>query len=94
MTERISLPRRRILVRAVFAAGSGALGLCVGARDAAAQKSSKASLLYQDHPHGGRRCGECKFFSPGADATQAGTCAIVDGPIQPDGWCMAFSPRQ
>lgn len=94
MTEPVSLRRRHLLMRGLIAAGTSAYVLSAGTRDAAAQKSSKASLLYQEHPHEGRRCGACKFFTPGPDAASAGTCAIVDGPIQPDGWCMAFSPRQ
>jgi hypothetical protein len=93
MIEPVSRQRRRLLVRGLLAAAT-VCGLSAAARDAAAQKSSKASLLYQDHPHDGRHCGECKFFTPGADTTSPGTCAVVDGPIQPQGWCTAFSPRQ
>ena len=75
-------------------AGGSLFALSAGMRSAAAQKSSKASLLYQDHPHEGKHCGECKYFSAVSDASGAGTCALVEGPVQRDGWCMAFSPRK
>ena len=94
MTEPVSLQRRRLLMRGLFVAGTSVYVLSAATRDAAAQKSSKASLLYQEHPHEGRRCSDCKFFTLGPVGTSAGTCAIVDRPIQPEGWCMAFSPRQ
>jgi hypothetical protein len=82
--------RRRIL-KQILTAGSS-LVLLGGARRAGAQKSSKSALLYQDHPHEGRRCSECKHFVAAADAN-AGTCAVVDGAVNRDGWCLAFSPR-
>jgi len=94
MNRPVAIERRRLLARSLAIAGSSLLGLSAGVRSAAAQKSSKASLLYQDHPHEGKRCGECKYFGPGSDASGAGACALVEGPVQPDGWCMAFSPRQ
>lgn len=91
MIER-KLERRRILKQAL---GWGAWSLALlgtGAQRAAAQKSSKGALLYQDHPHDGRRCGECKYFAVTPDAN-AGTCAVVEGAVDRNGWCMAFSPR-
>jgi len=85
--------RRRALVRAVALAGSSLLVWSAGVPRAAAQKSSKASLSYQEHPHDGKKCGDCRHFTPGSDPSDAGTCALVDGSIQPTGWCTAFSPR-
>jgi high potential iron-sulfur protein len=85
--------RRRILKQALGWAGSSLVLLGTGARRAAAQKSSKTALLYQDHPHDGRRCGECKYFAAAPDAN-AGSCTVVDGPVDRNGWCLAFSPRQ
>jgi high potential iron-sulfur protein len=73
-------------------AAGGVLGLCAARREALAQKSSKTSLLYQDHPHDGRRCGECKYFAE-SGGSNAGTCTVVEGPVERNGWCMAFSPR-
>jgi hypothetical protein len=82
--------RRRILKHALAGCSLGLLA--GGAHRAAAQKSSKSALLYQDHPHDGRHCGECKYFAPAPDV-DAGTCSVVEGPVDRNGWCMAFSAR-
>ena len=84
--------RRSILARGLALAGMGVLIIAVDARKLAAAKTSKAAMLYQEHPHEGRRCGDCKFFSTDNGAN-AGTCALVEGPVDRNGWCMAFSPR-
>jgi high potential iron-sulfur protein len=93
MNAPLCTKRRRALVRGVALAGSSLLVFSAGMRPAAAQKSSKASLNYQEHPHDGKKCADCKHFSPGSDASGAGTCALVEGPIQPAGWCTVFAPR-
>lgn len=59
------------------------------ARRAAAQtKATKAVALYQDHPKGQQRCDICVNFRP------PNQCAIVEGPISPQGWCQFFAPKQ
>lgn len=86
--------RRRMLRRGLrLVAGVWMLRVAGGAKDAAATKTAKASLLYQDHPHDGNRCSDCKFFTAGGNDAATGTCAIVDGVIDRNGWCMAFSRR-
>ena len=82
--------RRRILQQALGLAG--ATFFVVATREAGAQKSSKSALLYQDHPHDGRHCSECKYFTGSPDAP-AGGCALVEGTVDRNGWCMAFSSR-
>ncbi|NOJ46909.1 twin-arginine translocation signal domain-containing protein [Bradyrhizobium archetypum] len=47
------------------------------------RKVSKASAQYRDSPNGSQRCSGCVNF-------RAGTCAIVEGPISPDGWCRHY----
>jgi hypothetical protein len=89
--HRIEIERRRILKRGVGMVGACALWFAV-ASDNAAAKTSKAAFLYQDQPNGGKRCADCKFFSVGSDGS-VGTCALVEGAIDPDGWCTAFSSR-
>jgi len=69
------------------------LGIAISTRSNAAEKSSKTALLYQNHPHDGQHCGDCKYFSAGTSDPNAGTCALVEGPIDSNGWCMAFSPK-
>ena len=90
--HRIEIGRRRIIKCGVGVAGACALGLATAWRSAAA-KTPKAALLYQDQPNGGKRCADCKFFSAGSSDTNTGTCALVEGTIDRNGWCTAFSPR-
>jgi hypothetical protein len=56
-------------------------------------KGSKAQFKYQDHPHGSAKCSGCKFFTPGKSAKAMGLCKLVAGPISPNGWCIAYSPK-
>lgn len=58
---------------------------------AMAAKADKQDFLYQDSPKDGKSCGSCRMFS--AFANGRGTCAIVAGDVQPNGWCLAYSPR-
>lgn len=61
------------------------------ARAARAQaKASKQAMQYQDQPKNGQRCDTCLQFIPGAKPAAPGTCKVVDGPISPSGWCMAY----
>ena len=93
MDEKFCTKRRLVLARSLGLAGACALGMTIGARDASAAKSSKAAFLYQDHPQDGKRCGNCKFFSPDSGNASAGTCEVVEGAVDRNGWCMAFSPK-
>jgi len=88
------LVRRRFVSGGFALAGACALGIGISAPDAIASKSSKAALLYQDRTNDGKRCADCKFFTPSANDPSTGTCAIVEGTIDRNGWCMAFSARE
>ena len=56
-----------------------------------AAKAAKGDFFYQDKPKDGKSCATCRLFSP--SETNKGTCAVVDGEVSPNGWCMAYSPR-
>lgn len=56
-----------------------------------ATKAAKGDFFYQDKPKDGKSCATCRLFLP-AEANK-GTCAVVDGEVSPNGWCMAYSPR-
>ena len=92
MTEHVFRPSRRRMALGLAGAAFCALGLG-RAREAAAAKSTKAALSYQDHASDGKRCADCKYFSAASADASTGTCAIVEGAIDRNGWCMAFSPR-
>jgi hypothetical protein len=56
-----------------------------------AGKASKADFFYQEKPKDGKSCANCRLFV--ASESGKGTCAVVDGDVSPNGWCMAYSPR-
>jgi hypothetical protein len=78
--ERSSAPSRRtVLLRGVgCAAGGAALLAPVGQ---AAAKMAQASVSYQDTPKGDQQCSTCSLFQPPS------ACTLVDGTINPSGWC-------
>lgn len=57
----------------------------------AGSKASKATMMYQDKPHGKDDCSNCVHFKPGKNAHAMGTCAVVAGEISPRGWCVAYT---
>ena len=86
----MKLSRRIMLKNAAIAAGVAAAAPWV-ARPARAQaKANKQAMQYQDHPKNGQQCDSCMQFIPGANAKANGTCKVVDGPISPNGWCIAY----
>ena len=87
----IDVERRRIVVRGARIVGIVAVTTITGA--CLASKASKSELMYQDHRHDGKGCGDCKFFSPTTSADDTGQCSVVDGVVKRDGWCLAFSPN-
>jgi hypothetical protein len=87
-TKTIRISRRNMLARSL-AVLAGAATLAV--HKPALGKATKSELLYQDHPHAGQKCSDCKHYSPGGADT--GTCAMVEGTVSANGWCQAYSPR-
>lgn len=82
--------RRRLLLKNATAVAGIALAGAF-ARSALAQaKASKQAMKYQDQPKDGQRCDTCLQFIPGAKPGANGTCKVVDGPISPSGWCVAY----
>lgn len=88
-------PKRRVILMQTFVAGATtiAAGALLRSRPAYASKATKASMMYQDKPHGTAACGNCNQFVPGASASAMGTCKVVDGAISPKGWCVAYTPK-
>jgi hypothetical protein len=82
-----------MLMRGAGLLGSVVLILNQEANKPAIAKAAKSDFLYQDHPHDGKDCAQCKFFSPDIDSTATGTCAMVDGQVNRNGWCLVYSPK-
>ncbi len=56
-----------------------------------AAKADKRDFSYQERPKDGKSCATCRLYS--AAPSGKGNCAIVDGEVSPNGWCMAYSPK-
>lgn len=90
----IKLSRRQLLKGSVLAVGAAIAGT-TAARHALAQsapKAAKAAFQYQDGPKDGKKCVNCTLYIPGAK----GQCKVVEGDINPEGWCIAYveSPKK
>jgi hypothetical protein len=85
--------RRRLLGQAAALPVILALPLLARPATAGAASASKEDFHYQDHPNENKRCVNCVQFIPSANGQPFGACQIVAGPISPDGWCMAFTPK-
>ena len=78
---------RRSLLRRMLSAIGAAVVLCARPHTATAEiKISQKAVAYQDYPEGHKRCEKCvQFQAPN-------TCKIVDGTINPQGYCRIFVP--
>jgi hypothetical protein len=87
--------RRQFLRSTMLAAAAGgAATALVRARPArAVTRLSRDTVKYQDKPKGKDSCATCMHYIPAKSAKANGTCAIVDGPISPAAWCVAFVVR-
>lgn len=56
--------------------------------------SSKEAVQYQSTPNEGQRCSDCQFFITDMNGDGLGACAIVEGTIDPEGWCASYAEFQ
>jgi hypothetical protein len=76
--------RRQIL----RTAGLAVVGGVVAASARAQEKIAPNQVQYQDTPKDGVKCSTCvNFEAPAA-------CKIVSGKISPEGWCIAYAPKE
>lgn len=85
--------RRSFLKTATLLAGVAAVPVTFMSREAFAAKVAKASMQYQETPKGTAECSTCVQFIPGKTAKAKGTCKVVDGAINPHGWCLAYTAK-
>jgi hypothetical protein len=52
----------------------------------------KDAVNYQQRPNGGNQCSGCMFYIEDKNGDGMGACAVVQGVIDPDGWCEKYSP--
>ena len=61
-----------------------------------AAKQLRAALEYRDlSPEGEtKNCNNCQFFRPSKKDDQCGACTLVQGPINPAGYCNSWAPKE
>ncbi len=93
-----AIQSRRAALRGVLAVGCSLVVPVVffsspaAAADAAAPaggaKLPKKNVQYQTHPQGEKKCSGCINF-----IAASSTCKLVEGPINPEGWCILWSKK-
>jgi hypothetical protein len=85
MNENQKLSRRTLLTQTALLAGAAFTASVVPTKPAfAQQKATKEAMKYQDKPNGDQRCSNClQFVAPSS-------CKVVDGTINPNGYCIAW----
>lgn len=81
-------PSRRIMLK--YVAAAAAVPLLGRTALAQSKKASKQAMKYQDQPKDGQRCDQCLQFVPPEKKGAPGGCKVVEGPINPAGWCIAY----
>ena len=61
----------------------------------AAARQLRTALEYQDRsPHGEvKGCANCQFYRA-ASKNECGACTLVQGPINPAGYCNSWAPKE
>lgn len=52
--------------------------------------SSKSAVSYQSEPNDGQQCSNCSLYVTDENDDGLGACAIVEGTIEPDGYCVSY----
>lgn len=55
---------------------------------------TKQALNYQSTPNDGEQCSDCRFYIPDKNGDGLGACTLVEGKIEPEGWCVSFATQQ
>jgi hypothetical protein len=88
----VGMTRQEWLRGGIRLAGAIAMvGLASAAGQARAAKAAKSDFAYQTKPKDGKRCATCKLYLVEPDGKTE--CAVVEGEVSPDGWCLAYSPK-
>lgn len=83
MTTRDDRTRRHVL-----RTGLAAVGGVIAVSAKAQEKIDPKMVQYQTMPKDGNKCSTCVNFEPPHG------CKIVAGTIDPNGWCIAFAPKE
>ena len=88
MNKPTNHPSRRTAIKTgLMLAGGTVLSFAAAVRASAQEKIEQAQVMYQNMPKDGAKCSLCvNWVAPNA-------CKIVAGTINPEGWCVAFAPK-
>lgn len=78
---------RRVVLRGAVAAAA-AVPVVLSGVTAAYAKVKQADVKYQHQPKDGQKCEICANF----EAPKA--CKLVDGEIDPNGWCQLYKVKK
>lgn len=84
--------RRRFIKNTAKLAGISIIST-VFITDAIAAKLSKASVHYQANLTGKPDCDDCAYYIAPKSSKSPAACKLVEGQINPHGWCESFSAR-
>lgn len=56
--------------------------------------STKSALDYQETPNDGEQCSSCQYYIEDKNDDGMGACTLVEGNIDPEGWCSSFTVYQ
>ena len=80
-------PTRRIVLRTGLGVAAGT-ALAASAAWAQDEKIAQELVQYQNQPKDGQQCNKCaQWVDPNA-------CKIVAGQISPQGYCVAYAPKE
>jgi hypothetical protein len=80
--------RREVLTKSLCTLALVAALTAVDAvRSEAQQKMAQKLVQYQQTPKKDQKCSVCLHFVP------PDGCKVVDGKINPEGWCSLFAPK-
>ena len=88
MDDNPKLSRRSVLRGAALLTSAALTASMMSNKEAfAQQKASKEAMKYQDKPSGDKQCSNCLNFIPST------SCAIVEGTVSPNGYCLAWAKK-
>lgn len=86
MNEQYNASRRQLLQAGMMV--FGATTVAAAAATAQDAKIAQELVQYQNEPKDGAKCNAC------AQWVEPNACKIVAGNISPNGWCVAFAPKE
>jgi hypothetical protein len=97
VTKELDLSRRDVLRGALVAGCSLLVPMAIFSSSAngadtapvsGVKKQTQAAVGYTDHPKAGQKCHICANY-----IAESKTCRLVEGSINPEGWCILWAAK-